>query len=158
MNPKLLCTLQSCLGIVFTALCAVVVAEVFSRTHWKLTAPFVFAVMLVMLASRFGAPISVAGSVLGAMIFALLLFPPLYSLHVDNGTQRASLAWMILLSVSLSYLLYPSRGGGDGSVSRIDSGKASESVGEPEVLRSPSQKFVGTGEMAEVRSQRQGES
>jgi K+-sensing histidine kinase KdpD len=115
MNTKLLCTLQSCLGVVVSALCAVAVAKVFAGTQWKIAAPFVFAAVLVLLARRFGPAISVAGSMLAAMIFALRLFPPLYSLHVENETERASLGWMILLSVSLSYLLYPSRSGGDGS-------------------------------------------
>jgi K+-sensing histidine kinase KdpD len=113
MKTKLICILQSCLGIALSALCAVILAKVFSRTHWKIVAPVLCAVVLVMLASRFGAVISVLGSLLAAMIFALLLFPPLYSLHIDDASDRDSLAWMILSSVSLSYLLYPSRSGGD---------------------------------------------
>jgi K+-sensing histidine kinase KdpD len=115
MKTKLFCTLQSCLGIVVSALCAIVFAKLFSRTHWKLAAPFLFAVVLVLLAARFGAVISVVGSVLAAAIFALLLFPPLHSLRVEDDAARATLAWMILLSISASYLLFPSRSGGDGA-------------------------------------------
>jgi K+-sensing histidine kinase KdpD len=115
MKTKLFCTLQSCFGIVLSALFAIVLAKLFSRTHWKLGAPFLFAAVLVLLAGRFGAIISVAGSLLAAMIFALLLFPPLYSLRVEDDAERATLAWMILLSISASYLLFPSRSsGGDG--------------------------------------------
>lgn len=108
MKKKLLYTLQSTVGIAVSALCALAVALVFSRTHWKLMAPFVFTAVLVMLSSRFGAMVSVVGSLLAALIFSQILFSPLHSLRVDNEAERATLAWMILLSVSASYLLFPS--------------------------------------------------
>jgi K+-sensing histidine kinase KdpD len=149
MKPKLICILQSCLGIIFSSLFAVVLAKVFVRTQWKLVAPFLFAVVLVMLASRFGAMISVAGSLCGAAIFAYLMYAPLYSIHVDSESERDSLAWMILLSISLSYLLYPPR-----NPTETDSESAVSAV-KSNVLRRPSQQFVRTGKMAEVRNTRQ---
>lgn len=109
MKKKLLYTLQSTIGVAVSALCAVGVALIFSRTHWKLAAPFLFAAVLVLLASRFGALVSVVGSLLACLIFALLLFSPVHSLKVEDENERATLAWMILLSVSASYLLFPSR-------------------------------------------------
>ncbi len=109
MKTKWLYTLQSTLGVAVSAVCAIAVALVFSRTPWKLAAPFLFAALLVLLASRFGALVSVVGSLLAALIFAEMLFAPLHSLQVENDTERATLAWMILLSVSASYLLFPSR-------------------------------------------------
>lgn len=109
MKTKLLYTLQSTIGIAVSAFCAIAVALVFSRTHWKMAAPFLFAAVLVLLASRFGAMVSVVGSVLAAVIFSLLLFSPVHSMHVADENERATLAWMILLSVSASYLLFPSR-------------------------------------------------
>ncbi len=112
MKTKLLYTLQSTLGIVVSALCAIAVALVFSRTPWKLAAPILFAAVLVLLSSRFGAMVSVVGSLLAAFIFALLLFSPSHSLYVANENERATLAWMILLSVSASYLLFPTRSDG----------------------------------------------
>jgi K+-sensing histidine kinase KdpD len=114
MKTKLLYTLQSTLGVVVSALCAIVVSLIFAKTQWKLLAPFLFAALLVLLASRFGAMVSVLGSLLAAMIFSLLLFSPGHSLHVENEAERATLAWMILLSVSASYLLFPSRTDGHG--------------------------------------------
>jgi K+-sensing histidine kinase KdpD len=114
MKKRLVYTLQSTLGIAVSALCAIAVALIFSRTHWKMAAPFLFAAVLVLLAGRFGAMVSVVGSLLGALIFATLLFSPIHSLHVENESERATLAWMILLSVSASYLLFPSRTDGHG--------------------------------------------
>jgi K+-sensing histidine kinase KdpD len=107
MKTKLLYTLQSSIGVAVSALCAIAVALVFSRTHWKLAAPFLFAAVLVLLASRFGAMVSVVGSLLATLIFATLLFSPVHSFRVDDENERATLAWMILLSVSASYLLFP---------------------------------------------------
>jgi len=109
MKTKMLYTLQSTIGVAVSALCAIAVALVFSRTHWKLAAPFFFAAVLVLLASRFGAMVSILGSLLAAAIFAFLLFSPRHSFHVENEAERATLAWMILLSVSASYLLFPKR-------------------------------------------------
>ena len=71
MKPKLLYTLQSTLGIAVSAVCAIAVALIFSRTQWKLAAPFLFAAVLVLLASRFGAMVSVVGSLLAALIFSV---------------------------------------------------------------------------------------
>jgi K+-sensing histidine kinase KdpD len=113
MKKKMLYTLQSTLGIAVSALCAIAVALVFAKTPWKLVAPFLFAGVLVLLASRFGAMVSVVGSILAAIIFTWLLFSP-HSMHLENEAERATLAWMILLSVSASYLLFPSRTGGNG--------------------------------------------
>jgi len=53
MKTKWLYTLQSTFGIAVSVLCAVAVALVFSRTQWKLAAPFLFAALLVLLASRY---------------------------------------------------------------------------------------------------------
>jgi K+-sensing histidine kinase KdpD len=112
MKTKMMHTLQSTIGIGVSALCAIAVALVFSKTPWKLEAPFLFAALLVLLASRFGAMVSVVGSILAAIIFTWLLFSP-HTLHIENQAERATLAWMILLSVSASYLLFPSGTGGD---------------------------------------------
>lgn len=112
MKTKLIYTLQSTLGIAISAICAIAVALVFSRTQWKLEVPLLFSVVLILLAGRFGAMVSVVGSLLASGIFAFLLFSPSHSLHVQSDTERATLAWMILLSVAASYLLFPSRGGG----------------------------------------------
>ncbi len=109
MKTKWLYTLQSTLGIAVSAICAIAVALVFSRTHWKMAAPFLFAAVLVLIASRFGALVSVIGSLLATLIFAQFLFSPVHSLRVEDDAERATLAWMILLSISASYLLFPSR-------------------------------------------------
>jgi K+-sensing histidine kinase KdpD len=102
-------TLYTCLGVAISTLCAVVLAKLYTGTEWKIEAPLLFAVTLVILASHFGAAISVAGSLLAALVFAFLLYTPENSIRVASDTERSTLAWMILISISLSYLLYPTR-------------------------------------------------
>src|SRR6202166_4157955 len=109
MKTKLLYALQPCFGITISTVCAFALAKAFTSSHWKLAAPVLLAVVLVLLASRFGAVISVTGSLIAAAIFSWMLFLPMHSLHVDDEMERDSLHWMILFSVSLSYLLYPTR-------------------------------------------------
>jgi K+-sensing histidine kinase KdpD len=98
-----------CKGVAISSLCAVAFVALFAHSRWQLAVPYLFAALLVILSSRFGAESSIGGSLLGAAIFALYLFHPLHSLRVESDGERASLAWMILLSIALSYLLYPSR-------------------------------------------------
>jgi hypothetical protein len=106
----------------------------FFESDWKTVAPFLFSVVMVLLASWFGAIISVAGSLLAAVIFAMLLFPPLYSLRVDDESAWHALAWMILFSVSLSYLLYPSpsRSMPSGSAPQLNAPRSQVSLERPD--------------------------
>ena len=97
------------LGVVISTLCAIVLAKLYSGTEWKIEGPLLFAITLVILSSHFGAAISGAGALLGAAMFAFFLYNPENSFRVSSETDRSTLAWMILISVSLSYLLYPTR-------------------------------------------------
>jgi uncharacterized protein DUF4118 len=111
VKPRLTSALSSCLGVLISTVCAVVLAKLFAGTSWKMEAPLLFAVALVILASRFGAVISVAGSLLAAAIFAYMLYSPEHSLTVASDSERSTLAWMVLVSISISYLLYPTSNG-----------------------------------------------
>ena len=109
MKAWLRSTLFYCLGVLISTLCAIVLAKLYNGTEWKIEGPLLFAITLVILASHFGAMISVAGALLGAAMFAFFLYNPENSFRVSSETDRSTLAWMILISVSLSYLLYPTR-------------------------------------------------
>jgi len=97
------------LGVIISTLCAIVLAKLYTGTGWKIEGPLLFAITLVVLASHFGAAISVAGALLGAAMFAFFLYNPENSFRVTSETDRSTLAWMVLISVALSYLLYPTR-------------------------------------------------
>jgi len=101
------------LQIVEGALLSIFFAELFARvlSHSLLEAaiPFVFAGVLILLSWRFGALVSVIGSIFALFIFAYT-FRPVHMLKVDSEIARANLAWMVLLSVAGSYLLFPPEG------------------------------------------------
>jgi K+-sensing histidine kinase KdpD len=97
------------LGVLISTLCAIVLAKLYTGTGWKIGGPLLFAITLVILSSHFGASISVASALLGAAMFSFFLYNPENSFQVSSETDRSTLAWMILISVSLSYLLYPTR-------------------------------------------------
>jgi K+-sensing histidine kinase KdpD len=124
-------TLYSCLGVAISTFCAVVLAKLFSGTESRIDAPILFAIALVILSSHFGAIISVAGSLLAAVVFAFLLYSPENSMRVAADSDRSTLAWMILVSVSLSYLLYPNRnvGGTNGPDEKSREVEQSHEVG-----------------------------
>jgi K+-sensing histidine kinase KdpD len=88
---------------------ALVTTKVFFHSQLRVLVPLGFVAVLVALASRFGPIVSVMGAVLSAMVFAYFLFPPLFSLRVDDPVARENLAWMVLSAIAFSYLLFPPR-------------------------------------------------
>jgi K+-sensing histidine kinase KdpD len=95
------------IGTLLSAVFASVLTLLFYRSTWRGFLPLAFVVVLVLLSRKFGVGVSLTGSLIAAIIFAAFLFPPLGSTRVENEQARASLGWMILCAVAVSYLLYP---------------------------------------------------
>jgi len=93
-------------GAVISVLIAAIVARVFAHSLVVAVVPFAFAGVLILLSWRFGALVSVLGSLMAVLIFADFLYSP-RGFHVESDVARANLAWMVLLSVAGSYLLFP---------------------------------------------------
>ena len=91
-------------GVVFLATCALLGAVLFAGRPSRTAVPLAFLLLVVAGAVRFGAAVGIAGSLIGAAIFARFLFPPLNSLRIDAPAGRASIGWMLLAGISLSYL------------------------------------------------------
>jgi K+-sensing histidine kinase KdpD len=96
-------------GALLSLMAALVTTKVFFHSQLRVLVPLGFVAVLVALASRFGPIVSVMGAVLSAMVFAYFLFPPLFSLRVDDPVARENLAWMVLSAIAFSYLLFPPR-------------------------------------------------
>lgn len=114
MNSRYQRPLDVIFGTVLSALVAVAASLFFARSSWRGLLPLAFVAVLVLLAGRFGVTVSLTGSLLAALIFSLMLFSPIGSTKIESGSARASLGWMIVGSVALSYLFYPSRRVGSG--------------------------------------------
>jgi K+-sensing histidine kinase KdpD len=93
-------------GAVISVLIAAIVARLFAHSLIAAVVPFAFAGVLILLSWRFGALVSVVGSLMAVLIFADFLYSP-RGLHVESEVARANLAWMVLLAVAGSYLLFP---------------------------------------------------
>ncbi|HWR36445.1 MAG TPA: hypothetical protein VN622_11305 [Clostridia bacterium] len=100
-------TARTVIGVLLSVIAALVASFAFADKPVRAFLPFVFVAVLVLLAARYGVAVSVIGSALTAIIFAHFLYSPLGSLHVDSAAARSNIAWMIMLAVSVSYLLFP---------------------------------------------------
>ena len=95
-------------GLLVCSIAAVIVAILFSTRSSRVSVPFAFLAVLVVMAMRFGKWVGIAGSFIAAMIFSYRLYPPLNSLAVQSEAVRSNLAWMVLGGVVLSFLFAPS--------------------------------------------------
>lgn len=95
-------------GLVLCSAFALLAAVTLPSHPWRVFAPLAFAVLIIMLSARYGLLVSVLGSVVTALVFAYFAYAPIGSFRVENASERSSLGWMILASVSLSFLLLPS--------------------------------------------------
>lgn len=109
LRVKLVAVGRPLTGAFLSLMAALVAAEVFSHSQFRVLVPLGFVVVLIALASRFGSIGSIVGAVLSAMSFAYFLFPPVFSLRVDDPAARENLLWMILSALALSSLLFPTR-------------------------------------------------
>ncbi len=94
-------------GAALSSALALLASLLFSRSTWKTMLPLIFMAVLVLLSKRFGVGVSVFGSIIAAVIFALFLFSPVGSTRVENRAEKVNLAWMVVGAISVSYLLYP---------------------------------------------------
>jgi K+-sensing histidine kinase KdpD len=109
IRTKLVAVSRPITGALLSLVVALVAAKVFSHSQFRVLVPLCFVAVLIALASRFGAIVSIVGAVLSAMVFAYFLFPPLNRLRVEDPAARENLAWMVLSAIALSYLLFPPR-------------------------------------------------
>lgn len=94
-------------GLLLCAGAALLVAVFAVPQPWRVFVPLAFVVIIMLLAARYGLFVSVFGSITAACIFAYYLFAPLGSFRVSSQAERSNLAWMMLGSIALSYLLLP---------------------------------------------------
>lgn len=100
-------TARTTVGVLLCTALAVGTALLFSNHPWSVFLPIVFVVVIVLIAMRYGVTVGILGSIISAVIFAHLLYEPLYSLQVNDTTERAALAWMILGGIAIPYLVLP---------------------------------------------------
>lgn len=99
---------DSGIGALLSGVAAFIVSKVACGHAWEVSVPLGFVVVLLLIAAVFGARAGILGTVIAALIFATLLFPPSGRLQVASSAARANLAWMLLLGISFAFLFAPS--------------------------------------------------
>jgi K+-sensing histidine kinase KdpD len=92
---------------VFLCLVLAVLIALLAQAQGHVLVPLGFVAIVVLLASRYGRAVGLIGTVVGALVFAYLLYPPLHSFRVADATARSNLGWMLLAGLALSHLLLP---------------------------------------------------
>jgi K+-sensing histidine kinase KdpD len=105
----LLRRMHSLMGGAVCAVAALAAVALAAGHPWQVWVPLPFSVVLLLTAWFFGARAGILGTLLGAAIFAYLLFSPRGSIHVADATARANLGWMLLVGIGFSLLFAPSR-------------------------------------------------
>ena len=102
---KRLRLVNSAIGFVLCGFAASLLAILFWNTRHEILAPILFTFVVVGVAIRFGRAVGILGTLFGAALFALWLYPPFGSLHVSGQQARGSLNALLLGGLVLSYLL-----------------------------------------------------
>ena len=96
---------NSAIGFVLCGFSASLLAILFWSSPYQIAAPILFTVVVVVVAIRFGRVVGILGTLFGAALFALWLYPPLGTLRVSSQQARGSLNALLLGGLVLSYLL-----------------------------------------------------
>lgn len=94
--------IRNALGILLTVLSALCVVWVFRHAAHPAIAPFIFVLVLTLIAREFGAQSAFLGTLLSAGVFAYFLFAPIGSLQVADDNARRNLFWMLLCGIVIS--------------------------------------------------------
>ncbi len=101
---------DSLIGALLCALAAVGASAVAIGHSWVVSVPLAFTAILLLISSIFGTRAGILGTVLAAIVFAVVLYSPFGSFRVDDQTAKGNLAWMLLVGVSFSFLFAPPKG------------------------------------------------
>ncbi len=103
---QLLPQMSRCVVGVLLCGAAALVTAVCSASHeWRAFVPIAFVFVIVLLATRYGMSAALLGAAITALLFAYFMFPPHRSFRITSSTERANVAWMLLGSVAISYLV-----------------------------------------------------
>jgi K+-sensing histidine kinase KdpD len=109
-SRKVLSVLDTAIGTLLCASVALTLALVFNQTRLELALPLICLAVIVAVAARFGVATGVLGSVISALLLAYFVYTPEDSFRIANSDARASISWLLLGGISLSFLFTPRRG------------------------------------------------
>jgi K+-sensing histidine kinase KdpD len=101
--------LDTAIGTLLCASAALTLALMLNQTRLKLVLPLICLAIVLAIATRFGVATGVLGSIVSALLLAYFVYAPVHSFRIANSEARASLSWLLLGGISLSYLFTPRR-------------------------------------------------
>ena len=104
MRAQLKPLLESIFGLSLFTLLAVTAAFVTRQTAFQTSVPLLFIVVAAVVASLIGRRAAYFGLLAAAIVFAVMLFKPLGSWHVDEQSARVSLAWMLMGGLAAAWI------------------------------------------------------
>lgn len=93
------------IGVTICVAAAFFLAFTLRSSSGKTLVPYFFLGIIGIVALEFGNWAAIAGTILSALILAVFLYEPLYSLQVNGFHQRLNLVAMAVLGIALSELL-----------------------------------------------------
>ena len=108
-SGRLLSVLDTAIGTLLCASVALILALVFNQERLQLALPLICIAVVLAVAARFGVATGVLGSIVSALLLAYFVYAPVHSLRIASSDARASISWLLLGGISLSFLFTPRR-------------------------------------------------
>jgi|SRR5579859_2912188 len=108
-SGRLLNVLDTAIGTLLCASVALILALVFNQERLQLALPLICIAVVLAVAARFGVATGVLGSIVSALLLAYFVYAPVHSLRIASSDARASISWLLLGGISLSFLFTPRR-------------------------------------------------
>jgi K+-sensing histidine kinase KdpD len=111
MREKVISALRVGCAVALTSGIAALLSVILQSQELEFRAklPFVFLILIVIVAKKMGEAAAILSTIAAALVFAFLLFQPLGSLGVVAKTARSSLAWFLLGGMVCAHLLSPAK-------------------------------------------------
>jgi K+-sensing histidine kinase KdpD len=100
LNPLL----ESIVGLALFTFLSVTAAVTTRQTPYQTSVPLLFIILAALVAFFIGRRAAYFGLVAAAVVFAVMLFKPLGSWHVDEQGARVSLAWMLMGGLAAAWI------------------------------------------------------
>ncbi len=111
MREKIISALRVACAVALTSGIAALLSVILQSQELEFRAklPFVFLILIVIVAKKMGEAAAILSTIAAALVFAFLMFHPLGSFGVVAKTARSSLAWFLLGGMVCAHLLSPAK-------------------------------------------------
>ena len=111
MREKVISALRVACAVALTSGIAALLSVILQSQELEFRAklPFVFLILIVIVAKKMGEAAAILSTIAAALVFAFLMFQPLGSFGVVAKTARSSLAWFLLGGMVCAHLLSPAK-------------------------------------------------